>query len=169
LYEKISQYLNMSYNVAGTVNRMSKANRSLIQNEHGMELPINIVVMLVVGMVALAALLAIIPESKKNLVIEVMSVNGADGVTGNIDNGVSSNVTVVVKVYDSDNNLIEGASVIISGGGGFGTDKTDATGMATIGVSDVFIRLNQDSIDLKMVAKSNGFYDYTDESAILIT
>ena len=47
------------------VNRMSKANRSLIQNEHGMELPINIVVMLVVGMVALAALLAIIPESKK--------------------------------------------------------------------------------------------------------
>ena len=148
---------------------MSKANRSLIQNEHGMELPINIVVMLVVGMVALAALLAIIPESKKNLVIEVISVNGEDGVTSNIDNGVSNSVTVDVKVYDSENNMIEGANVIVTGGGGLGSDKTDATGQANFTVSNVFIRLNQDSIDLKLVVKANGFYDYTDESAILIT
>ena len=148
---------------------MSKANRSLIQNEHGMELPINIVVMLVVGMVALAALLAIIPESKKNLIVDVISVNGEDGVTGDIGNGKSSNVSVDVKVYDSDNSLINGASVIISGGGGFGSAKTDATGLATVDVSNVFIRLNQDSIDLKLVVKANGFYDYTNEEAILIT
>lgn len=134
-----------------------------------MELPINIVVMLVVGMVALAALLAIIPETKKNLVIEVLSVNGVDGVTGNIDNGVSSNVTVDVIVYDSDNNLVEGANVIITGGGGIGSIKTDSTGQATVDVHDVFIRLNQDSIDLELVVKANGFYDYTNEAAILIT
>ncbi len=148
---------------------MSKANRSLIQNEHGMELPINIVVMLVVGMVALAALLAIIPETKKNLVINVISVNGVDGVTSDITNGVSTNVTVIVKVYDSDNNLVDGANVIITGAGGSGSAKTDATGLATVDVSDVFIRLNQDSIDLKLVVKANEFYDYTDEAAILIT
>lgn len=148
---------------------MSKANRSLIQNEHGMELPINIVVMLVVGMVALAALLAIIPETKKNLVINVISVNGVDGVTSDITNGVSSNVAVVVQVYDSDNNLVDGANIIITGGGGSGSAKTDATGLATVDVSDVFIRLNQDSVDLKLVVKANEFYDYTDEAAILIT
>ena len=148
---------------------MSKANRSLIQNENGMELPINIVVMLVVGMVALAALLAIIPETKKNLVINVISVNGVDGVTSDITNGVSSNVTVVVQVYDSDNNLVDGANIIITGGGGSGSAKTDATGLATVDVSDVFIRLNQDSVDLKLVVKANEFYDYTDEAAILIT
>ncbi len=159
----------MLCNCACTVNRMSKANRSLIQNEHGMELPINIVVMLVVGMVALAALLAIIPESKKNLIVEVVEVNATQGITGNIKNGVNSDVSVVVKVYDSENNLIEGASVIISGGGGFGSNKTDVTGVADFTVSNVFIRLNQDSIDLKLIAKANGFYDYTDESAILIT
>ena len=151
------------------MNRMSKANRSLIQNEHGMELPINIVVMLVVGMVALAALLAIIPESKKNLVVEVISVNDDPGVTCNIENGKDIDVTVVVKVYDGDNSLIEGASIILSGGGGFNSSKTDEKGEATVTVSDVFIRLNQDSIDLKLIAKANGFYDYTDESAILIT
>lgn len=159
----------MLCNYTDVVNRMSKANRSFIENEHGMELPINIVVMLVVGMVALAALLAIIPESKKNLVIEVISVNGVDGVTGDITNGVKTNVTVVVKVYDSDNKPVDGASVIISGGGGLGSAKTDGTGQATVDVSDVFIRLNQDSMDLKLVTKTNGFYDYTDESAILIT
>jgi hypothetical protein len=159
----------MLCNSAGTVNRMSKANRSLIQNEHGMELPINIVVMLVVGMVALAALLAIIPETKKNPVIEVISVNGVAGVTSDINNGVNTDVTVIVKVYDGDNNLVDGANVIITGGGGSGSAKTDATGLATVTVSDVFIRLNQDSIDLKLVVKANGFYDYTDESAILIT
>ena len=148
---------------------MSKANRSLIQNEHGMELPINIVVMLVVGMVALAALLAIIPETKKNLVINVISVNGVDGVISDITNGVSSNVAVVVQVYDSDNNLVDGANIIITGGGGSGSAKTDATGLATVDVSDVFIRLNQDSVDLKLVVKANEFYDYTDEAAILIT
>lgn len=148
---------------------MCKANRSLIKNENGMELPINIVVMLVVGMVALAALLAIIPETKKNLVIEVLSVNGVDGVTGNIDNGESSNVAVDVIVYDSDNNLVEGANVIITGGGGIGSIKTDSTGQATVDVHDVFIRLNQDSIDLELVVKANGFYDYTNEAAILIT
>lgn len=148
---------------------MCKANRSLIKNENGMELPINIVVMLVVGMVALAALLAIIPETKKNLVIEVLSVNGVGGVTGNIDNGKSSNVTVDVIVYDSDNNLVEGANVIITGGGGIGSIKTDSTGQATVDVHDVFIRLNQDSIDLELVVKANGFYDYTNEAAILIT
>jgi len=134
-----------------------------------MELPINIVVMLVVGMVALAALLAIIPESKKNLVVDVILVNGEDGVTSNIKNGAKTNVTVDVKVYDSDNNLVEGANVIITGGGGLGSDKTDENGLATFDVSDVLIRLNQDSIDLKLVVKANGFYDYTDESAILIT
>ena len=148
---------------------MSKTNRCIRRNDSGMELPINIVVMLVVGMVALAALLAIIPESKQNLVVEVDMVDGNPGVTGDIVNGVPTDVTVDLTLYDRDNNLVDGASVIISGGGGLGSAKTDASGQATVTISDVFIRLNQDSIDLKLVAKANGFYDYMDESAILIT
>ena len=41
--------------------------RKFRDDEIAIELPINIVVMLVVGMVALAALLSIIPKSKENL------------------------------------------------------------------------------------------------------
>lgn len=151
------------------MNRKNKKNRSFRQNEKGMELPINIVVMLVVGMVALAALLSIIPESKKNLIVEITTVNDKDGVTANIDNGEGDTITVDLKVYDNDNNPVHGANVIISGGGGKGSSKTDENGMAKVTVTDVLIRYNQDSLDLQLIVKANGFYDYRDESAILIT
>ena len=155
------------------MNRKNKKNRSFRQNEKGMELPINIVVMLVVGMVALAALLSIIPESKKNLIVEVESVDNGDGlipgVTTNIIHGGGGNITANLKVYDNDNNPVHGANVIISGGGGLGSDKTDETGTARVSVNDVMIRFNQDSLDLQLIVKANGFYDYRDESAILIT
>ena len=156
------------------MNRKNKKNRSFRQNDKGMELPINIVVMLVVGMVALAALLSIIPESKKNLIVEVESVNNGDGsspgVTTNITHGgEGSSISVDLKVYDNDNNPVHGANVIISGGGGKGSSKTDENGMANVTVSNVMIRFNQDSLDLQLIVKANGFYDYRDESAILIT
>ncbi|MFV9630915.1 MAG: carboxypeptidase regulatory-like domain-containing protein [Methanosarcinales archaeon] len=155
------------------MNRKNKKNRSLKQNEKGMELPINIVVMLVVGMVALAALLSIIPESKKNLIVEVESIgnnnNLRQGVTTNITHGVDEHVQINLKVYDNDNNPVQGADVIISGGGGQGSEKTDINGEAEVEVNNVNIRFNQDSLDLKLIVKANGFYEYRDESAILIT
>ena len=156
------------------MNQKNKKNRSFRQNEKGMELPINIVFMLVVGMVALAALLSIIPESKKNLIVEVESVDNGDGsipgVTTNITHGAGDDIiTVNLNVYDNDNNPVHGANVIISGGGGKGSDKTDENGMASVTINNVLIRFNQDSLDLKLIVKANGFYDYRDESAILIT
>lgn len=148
---------------------MSKTDNLFGNDTVGMELPINIVVMLVVGMVALAALLAIIPEAKQNMEIELLSVNGNSGSTADIENGVKTPVDVVLSVYDRDNNPVEGASIIISGGGSLGSNKTDTNGQATVTVPDVLIRINQDSIDLKLTAKANGFHDYIDETAILIT
>jgi len=45
----------------------------LFHSDDAMELPINIVVMLVVGMVALAALVAIIPPPTKNMSVYISS------------------------------------------------------------------------------------------------
>jgi len=148
---------------------MNKVKNLFGNDENGMELPINIVVMLVVGMVALAALLAIIPEAKENLEVDLISVYNNNGSTANVENGIKSSVDVIMIVYDRDNNPVEGASIIISGGGSMGSNKTDATGQTTVTVPEVLIRINQDSIYLKMVAKANGFYDYSDETAILLT
>jgi len=51
------------------------------EDERAIELPINIVVMLVVGMVALAALLSIIPKSKENLSVDIISIRIDNGST----------------------------------------------------------------------------------------
>jgi len=146
------------------------------KDERGIELPINIVVMLVVGMVALAALLSIIPKSKENLSADIIDItinNGSaqDGSIATVGSAGEYKVKVNLKVYDINNNPVEKASVTLSGGGGFGVDQTDKNGKAsvTLGTSNttkVNIRPNQKSIELKLVVKANGFYDHEVEKAI---
>ncbi len=148
------------------------------KDESAIELPINIVVMLVVGMVALAALLAIIPKSKENLSVDIINVTIGNndvtkGSTAKVVGEGEHQVKVRIKVYDKNNNPVQKASATLSGGGGFGTDQTDANGEAymILGGAEgtmVTIRPNQQTIELKLVVKANGFYDYQDEKAILL-
>ena len=148
------------------------------KDEKAIELPINIVVMLVVGMVALAALLAIIPKSKENLSIEIIDVKVSDypitkGNTAKVVGATDHAVTVNIKVYDKNNNPVEKASATLTGGGGFGSDQTDKTGLAHLYLggssgSMVTIRPNQQNVELKLIVKANGFYDYEDERAVLL-
>ena len=150
-------------------------------DEQAIELPINIVVMLVVGMVALAALLAIIPKSKENLSVDIINVtigtsDTTEGNTAKVTSDGEHQVIVRIKVYDKDNNPVQLASATMSGGGGFGTDQTNADGEAKIilggtgggGGTKVTIRPNQQTLELKLVVKANGFYDYEDERAVLL-
>ncbi len=148
------------------------------KDESAIELPINIVVMLVVGMVALAALLAIIPKSKENLSVDIMNVTVGNndtvkGSTAKVVGEGEHQVKVRIKVYDKNNNPVQKASATLSGGGGFGTDQTDKLGEAymILGGTEgtkVTIRPNQQTVELKLVVKANGFYDYQDEKAILL-
>lgn len=146
------------------------------KDERAIELPINIVVMLVVGMVALAALLSIIPKSKENLSVDIIDIKIDDGAVqegsiATLSGDGTYEVKVNVKVYDKNNNPVEKASVTLTGGGGFAVDQTNSRGegiltMGTTNNSKVIMRPNQKSVELKLVAKANGFYDYEDERAI---
>jgi len=148
------------------------------KDEHAIELPINIVVMLVVGMVALAALIAIIPKSKEYLTVDVIDITidnkTTDGSIVAVRGDGEYEVRANVKVYDKDNNPVTKASVTLSGGGGFGTDQTNNNGEAIVKLgtdnnyTKVTIRPNQKSVELKLVAKANGFFDYENENAIQI-
>ena len=151
------------------------------KDDHAIELPINIVVMLVVGMVALAALLSIIPKSKESVSVDILNVtignnDTTDGNSAKIIGEGEHQVKVRIKVYDKDNNPVQKASATMSGGGGFGTDQTDANGEANIilggsgggGGTKVTLRPNQQTLELKLVVKANGFYDYEDEKAVLL-
>ena len=148
------------------------------KDDKAIELPINIVVMLVVGMVALAALLAIIPKSRENLSVDIIDVKVSNdtaikGNTAKVVGAADHAVTVNIKVYDKENDPVEKASATLTGGGGFGSDQTNKTGLAHLylggsGGSMVTIRPNQESVELKLVVKANGFYDYEDERAVLL-
>ncbi|MCX9084275.1 MAG: carboxypeptidase regulatory-like domain-containing protein [Candidatus Methanoperedens sp.] len=147
-------------------------------DEKAIELPINIVVMLVVGMVALAALLSIIPKSKENLSVDIIDIkidNGTlqEGSVATVSGAGEYKVRVFARVYDKNNNPVEKASVTINGGGGFGVDQTNGVGEAIVYLGEtistkVTLRPNQKSVALKLVAKANGYYDYEDENAVTL-
>ena len=148
------------------------------QDERAIELPINIVVMLVVGMVALAALLSIIPKSKENLSVDIIDIridSGGlhEGSVTTVEGAGEYKVKVNATVFDKNNNPVEKASVTITGGGGFGVDQTNTNGEAIVYLGDtinakVTLRPNQKSVALKLVAKANGYYDYEDENAVTL-
>ncbi len=148
------------------------------RDEDAIELPINIVVMLVVGMVALAALLAIIPKPKENLNVDVLGIsidnnNEQNGSTAKVVGAGEHDIQISVKIFDKNNNPVQKVSVTLNGGGGFGANQTDESGGAVIKLgygqgTKVNVRPNQQTIELKLSAKANGFYDYVDERAVML-
>jgi len=148
-------------------------------DEKAMELPINIVVMLVVGMVALATLISIIPTPTKEMSVFVEETRLGAGTfqPGNsiiVSSTVAQNpfaVSAVVKVTDKDGNPVRDANVVLRGLGGAASSTTDIDGFAvltTTGAALVQLDPNQNegTMDLKILA--DGFYDYERKDAVMI-
>lgn len=153
--------------------------RFIRHDEKAMELPINIVVMLVVGMVALATLISIMPTPTKDMsvFVESTALNGGNSVKGNsiiVSASTAENpfaITAVVKITDSDGNPVRNANVILRGLGGAASNTTDANGVTFLTTPEnARIRLdpnqNEGTMDLKIVA--DGFYDYEKKDAVMI-
>ncbi|HIH93533.1 TPA: carboxypeptidase regulatory-like domain-containing protein [Methanosarcina acetivorans] len=144
-----------------------------------MELPINIVVMLVVGMVALAALITIIPTPTKEMsvFVEGTALGGGSIQQGNsiiVSAAVAENpfaVSALIKVTDNDGNPVRDANVVLSGLGGAASNTTDINGVTVLTTpTNALVRLdpnqNDGTMDLKIIA--DGFYDYEKKDAIMI-
>ena len=156
-----------------------KATRSIRHDEKAMELPINIVVMLVVGIVALATLITIIPTPTKEMsvFVERAALRGATLQQGNsivINANTAVNpfgVTVMIRATDKDGNPVRNANVILSGLGGAASNTTDINGISILTTADTaLVKLdpnqNEGAMDLKVLA--DGFYDYEKKDAVLI-
>ncbi|AGF97432.1 Ig-like domain-containing protein [Methanosarcina mazei] len=148
-------------------------------NEKAMELPINIVVMLVVAMVALATLISIIPTPTKEMSVFVESTGPAPGdlQTGNsiiVSSTTAQNpftVSSEVRVTDKDGNPVRNANVILKGLGGVASNTTDINGVTVLTTPPgALVRLdpnqNEGTMDLKIIA--DGFYDYEKKDAVMI-
>ncbi|HII01170.1 TPA: carboxypeptidase regulatory-like domain-containing protein [Methanosarcinaceae archaeon] len=153
--------------------------RFLRNDERAMELPINIVVMLVVGMVALATLISIIPTPTKEMsvFIEGAALGEEDLQAGNsiiVSADVAETpfgVTVKIKATDQDGNPVRDANVVLTGLGGAASNNTDINGITVLTTQEgAMPRLdpnqNEGTMDLKILA--DGFYDYEKQDAIMI-
>lgn len=149
------------------------------RDERAMELPINIVVMLVVWIVALATLITIIPTPTKEMsvFIEGAALRGTALQQGNsivVNANTAANpfgVTVMVKATDKDGNPVRNANVILGGLGGAASNTTDINGISVLTTADTaLVRLdpnqNEGTMDLKVLA--DGFYDYEKKGAVMI-
>ena len=148
-------------------------------DEKAMELPINIVVMLVVGMVALATLITIIPTPTKEMSVFVEKTGLG---VGSLQQGnsiivgatVAENpfaVSAVIKVTDKDGSPVRNANVILKGLGGAASNTTDINGVTVLTTTgNALVRLdpnqNEGTMDLKILA--DGFYDYERKDAVMI-
>ena len=150
------------------------------KDETAIELPINIVVMLVVGMVALAALLAIIPPQTKQMRVEVLNstINiGApnqtafDGTAIIVDSYGDHTFSVSLSIMDADGNPVKGASVVLRGAGGVATGVSADDGTVTVSSNDgspIKLAQNQNEGSMKLTVSADGFYDYEKDKTILI-
>ena len=144
-----------------------------------MELPINIVVMLVVGMVALATLISIIPTPTKEISVfidgaaqEGQSLQAGNSIIVSADNAtVPFGVTVQIRATDQDGNPVRDANVVLTGLGGAASNTTDINGITVLTTPDgakprLDPNQNEGTMDLKILA--DGFYDYEKQDAIMI-
>ncbi|MGP8337540.1 MAG: carboxypeptidase regulatory-like domain-containing protein [Methanosarcinaceae archaeon] len=153
-------------------------NKNMFRNDSAIELPINIVVMLVVGMVALAALIAIIPPPTKNMSVNI-DKSGIDGDTlesGNtiiVGASAAQNplvIKVVITATDPDGNPVRDANVVLRGLGGVATSTTGIDGTATLTTKTAKVKLgaNQNEGTMDLTITANGFYDYDKTDAVMI-
>ena len=155
-----------------------KQNLNIFRNDSAIELPINIVVMLVVGMVALAALIAIIPPPTKNMSVNI-DESGIEGDTLKPGNTIIVNaataenaLTIIIKITatDPDGNPVRDANAVLRGLGGVATNTTDINGVAILITNTAQVKLgaNQNEGTMDLTITANGFYDYDKTYAVMI-
>ncbi|MCD4702750.1 MAG: carboxypeptidase regulatory-like domain-containing protein [Methanosarcinaceae archaeon] len=155
-----------------------KCKNRLFNDDSAIELPINIVVMLVVGMVALAALIAIIPPPTKNMSVDIQESGLSTSVltSGNtiiVDAVTAQNpLTILVKIraMDPDGEPVRDANVVLRGLGGVATNSTDINGETTLTTNSAPIEFgaNQNEGTMDLTISANGFYDYEKTDAVMI-
>ena len=153
-----------------------KGERRFLENEDAVEgLPVRLIVVLVVGVIALAAMVAAVNGFKpqKMLSASVIEVSSKDGnmllipKTG-VDM-VEHNWTCRVLVIDADGDPIEGASVIVHGLSGAGSALTDKNGEAYLTkTNDVQLNPNQDSGYMTLEVTAPGYNNYKNENAMAV-
>jgi hypothetical protein len=160
---------------------MAKANKKFREDESALELPINIVVMLVVGVAALAAMLAILgsrPAVPATLQMTVMKAGTSSSSTQNgavilVNNyNTKYGIYINAKVTDSKGNPVKGAFCVASGLGGKATATSGSDGNITLestssGGTQFELPQGMEG-SLKLLCTASGYDKYEKEDAVTV-
>ncbi len=150
--------------------------RSLLNDDRAVEgLPVRLIVVLVVGVIALAAMVAAVNGFKpqKSMSAAVYEVGGKDGNLLMVPKAgagpVEHNWTCRVKVVDVNGNPVDGASVLVHGLSGAGSDVTDKYGIAYLSkTNNVNLNSNQNSGYMTLEVTASGYNSFKNENAIAV-
>ncbi|CAJ36294.1 carboxypeptidase-like regulatory domain-containing protein [Methanocella arvoryzae] len=150
--------------------------KGFLKDEAGVEgLPVRLIVVLVIGVIALAAMVSALNGFKpqKTLSASIIEVSGKQGNMLIVDKAgfgkVNKTWTCKVKVTDAAGDPIEGASVIVYGMGGAGSDMTNKTGQAyLIKTNDIVLNPNQNSGYMTLEVSAPGYITYKNENALVV-
>lgn len=146
------------------------------EDERGVEgLPVRLIVVLVVGVIALSAMVAAMNSFKpqRTLTAAVTEVSGKDGNLLQISSAgegvVQKTWTCYVNVTDEKGDPVSGASVILYGLGGAGSGVTNTKGVAYIkNTNNIRLNANQNSGYLTLEVSAPGFHTYKNENALAV-
>ena len=150
--------------------------RNLLGNDEAVEgLPVRLIVVLVVGVIALAAMVSALNGFKpeKALSASVIEVGGKEGnmlmISKTGADEVEHNWTCRVKVVDPNGDPIVGASVVVHGLSGAGMAATNKDGEAYLTkTNDVKLHANQNSGYMTLEVTAPGYSDYKNENALVV-
>jgi hypothetical protein len=145
-------------------------------DERGVEgLPVRLIVVLVVGVIALSAMVAAVNSFKpqRTLTAAVAEVSSKDGnllqISSAGEGSVTKTWTCYVNVTDDRGDPVSGASVIVHGLGGAGSGVTNTKGVAYISkTNDIRLNPNQNSGYMTLEVNAPGFYQYKNENALAV-
>ncbi len=153
-----------------------------LKDKRGIEgLPMRLIIIVVVAIAVLAAIMAMIKliNPNKDLYAECakIEINGQsyDGFVVPVEASGEEEVTDIsftayIYVYEKGtDNPVSGAKVSISGGGGFGSGKTDGNGFVPITVSKCKLPENRDELYLKIEVTKGGYNKFVDAEGIKLS
>jgi hypothetical protein len=145
-------------------------------DERGVEgLPVRLIVVLVVGVIALSAMVAAVNSFKpqRTLSAAVTEVSSKDGnllqISSAGEGSVTKTWTCYVNVTDDRGDPVSGAGVIVHGLGGAGSGVTNTKGVAYLSkTNDIRLNANQNSGYMTLEVNAPGFYQYKNENALAV-
>lgn len=144
-------------------------------NAQVLGLPLYLIIIMIIAVAVIAAVMAMMTDlgtpQKMNAICDPASFTAEDNATYVDGIYVYNDLDIKVKVTRSGGaaDSVRHATVILEGGGAIAHGKTEEDGTKTLTLSGIEVPANTDKTWISLTVKADGYEDYTDGSAVILT